>query len=153
MLIEGGKSPPATPRAQNAGPEILLEPASFPLKADEPRSVNVVLTCEATESFSGILTLIGTSEESTVSVEVPVSVAIEHEAVLLAAALGGIASGSEIRLARITSGHVGGPEAGCAEPHLHAPPPGILIDGDGPFPDPDPTGCGYGVIVFTEGGR
>lgn len=56
-------------------------------------------------------------------------------------------SGERLPLSRISGGRIGGPEAGCAQNHLHGT---IMIDGTGPHADPNPGGCGHGVIVLVD---
>jgi hypothetical protein len=123
------------------------------LQPGERRTIQLRYKCNKPDSFTALFDIeLSATDEPTQTVRMTVDGHISHRVVRLAHAIGTFEPGEEIRLDRIEGGHVGGPEAGCSEDHLHASPPGITIDGEGPFPDPDPTGCGYGVIVATEGG-
>lgn len=134
----------------SGGNEIEVSDPEVTIPAGGSADVDVHFTCSTTTSFSGTLHLSAASAEGEQAVDVPVSVSILRQGVVLAADLGdGFAAGTFVTLDRISGGAVFGPEAGCSETHLHGSPV-ILIDGMGPYADPNPGGCGYGVVTYGD---
>lgn len=112
---------------------------------------DVQFDCSRTESYATTIAFVGTSvaDGRTFTDSIPVTAALLHRAVRLDFPFGPFAAGTEIRLSRIQGGHIAAPDV-CDDLHLHGET--ISIDGQFVGDDPNPGGCGYGKIVWTEGG-